>query len=399
MRGLEGPHGTSRRMRILFLAPQPFLEDRGTPLRARNVLRVLTEAGHHVDLLCYPFGRDLTLPGLRIFRCWKVPGIRRVGIGPTRAKLCQDIPFAWSMALRLWRRRYDVVHAVEEAGLFAALWPRRGARLVYQMDSYISEQLVYSGFATRGIPLALARWMEAKAMAVAALVIAVGPDHADEVRRRVGHERVLVLPDTAPEDVFQPDEAGARDWRERLGLARTPCVLYTGNFEPYQGVEILVQAAGILASAGLEFRAVLVGGRPEQVEALRQLAGAVGAGKTCVFVGARPAHEMRTWLTLADVLASPRCRGRNPPMKIYTYMQTGRPIVATRVPTHTQVLHDGIAFLAQPEPRDLARAIREALTDWNRAAQVGQNAKLEFERCYSFARFRDRILSAYSALA
>ncbi len=387
-------------MRVLFLAPQPFLRERGTPLRARNILATMTAAGHTVEMLCYPFGDDVEMPGLRILRSARVPGIRDVGIGPSAAKIVLDVPFALRALRMCARRGVDVIQAVEEAGLFAWVPARLLRRpFVYQMDSWITEQLVFSGFATRGPALALARWLERAAMRTAALVITVGPDHAAEVHRIAPRADVLVLPDTPGADRFVPDEAGAARWRERLALGRARCAVYTGNFEPYQGVELLVRAAAQLPPACADVRIVLVGGRPDQIRDLQALAREVGAAERCVFAGSQPPHEMTAVLTLADVLVSPRCRGRNPPMKIYTYMQAGRPIVATRVPTHTQVLDEEIALLADPDPAALAATLASAFADASRAARVAAAALERFEREYSPARFRERIVSALDRVA
>lgn len=387
-------------MRLLFLGPQPFFRERGTPLRARNILAALGQAGHETDILCYPFGEDITIPDARILRSARVPGIQDVGIGPSRAKLLLDIPYALRAIRLCLRRRYNAIQAVEEAGLFAWVPARWRARpLIYQMDSWISEQLVFSGFVTRGPALALARWLERAAMRTAVLVITVGPDHADEVRRLAPDARVLILPDTAPGDRFEPDEPGAARLRETLGIGAARCIVYTGNFEPYQGVDLLVRAAGHLAAARPDVRIVLAGGQPAQIAAMQALAATHGASAACVFAGARSPADMPAFLTLADALVSPRCRGRNPPMKIYGYMQTGRPLIATRVRTHTQVLTDATAFLADAEPLALARAMDAALSDPARAQQVAAAAEAEYEREYSVRRFRERLLGAIGDIA
>lgn len=387
-------------MRILFLAPQPFLRERGTPLRARNILAALTSAGHSVEMLCYPFGEDVAMAGLHIHRSSRVRGIQDVGIGPSMAKIVLDVPFAMRALRMCVAPRFDMIQAVEEAGLFAWFPARRLRRpFVYQMDSWITEQLVFSGFVRGGPALALARWLEQAAMRTASLVLTVGPDHADAVRRIAPHADVLVLPDTPPTDRFVPDEAGAAGWRRRLSLGTARCAVYTGNFEPYQGVELLVRAAAMLSASCRDVRIVLVGGRPEQIRELMTLAWQVGAADRCVFAGSQSPEEMTAFLTLAHVLVSPRCRGRNPPMKIYTYMQAGRPIVATRVPTHTQVLDDEIALLAEPEPAALAAALETALTDTERARARAAAALARFERDYSPARFRERVIRAMARVA
>ena len=59
----------------------------------------------------------------------------------------------------------------------------------------------------------------------------------------------------------------------------------------------------------------------------------------------------------------------NTPFKVYTYLASGKPLVATRLPTHTQLLDDSLAFLADPTPEGLAGAIRAVLADPGAAAR------------------------------
>ena len=67
-------------MRILMIAPEPFFEPRGTPFSEYHRIRALLELGHTVDLVTYPFGRDVSLPGLRVFHCAKPPMMTGIGI-------------------------------------------------------------------------------------------------------------------------------------------------------------------------------------------------------------------------------------------------------------------------------------------------------------------------------
>ena len=99
---------------------------------------------------------------------------------------------------------------------------------------------------------------------------------------------------------------------------------------------------------------MLAGGRPDQIEAARRQAAAAGIGPATIFAGQRPAEEIPAYLDAADVLVSPRSLGTNTPLKIYQYLRSGRPIVATRLLTHTQVLDDDVAFLTEATPEGFA---------------------------------------------
>ena len=103
-----------------------------------------------------------------------------------------------------------------------------------------------------------------------------------------------------------------------------------------------------------------------------------------VFAGERPASEIPDYLLTSDVVVSPRSRGTNTPLKIYQYLRSGRPIVATRLLTHTQVLDDQVAVLTAPTPRDFADGILAVIDDRARGRAIGERARRLAETKYSY---------------
>ncbi|HEX9726847.1 MAG TPA: hypothetical protein VGC53_21395, partial [Vicinamibacteria bacterium] len=104
-------------MRILMIAPEPFFQPRGTPFSEYYRARALTELGHEVDMVTYPIGEDVSIPGLRIFRTPTLPGVRNVPIGPSLTKIPLDGMIFASSVRRLMSERYDLLDCHEEAGL------------------------------------------------------------------------------------------------------------------------------------------------------------------------------------------------------------------------------------------------------------------------------------------
>ena len=100
-------------MHILMIAPEPFFEPRGTPFSEYHRIKALLALGHTVDLVTYPFGRDVDLPGLRVFRCLRPPLIRHVRIGPSWAKVALDAALAATALRRAMSTHYDAVHSHE----------------------------------------------------------------------------------------------------------------------------------------------------------------------------------------------------------------------------------------------------------------------------------------------
>src|SRR5262245_59682785 len=104
-----------------MIAPEPFFEPRGTPFSEYHRIRALVELGHSVDLVTYPFGRDVSLPGLRVFRCPRTPFVHDVRIGPSLAKIPLDITLAGTATRRALVERYDAVHSHEEGSFVGVL--------------------------------------------------------------------------------------------------------------------------------------------------------------------------------------------------------------------------------------------------------------------------------------
>ncbi len=143
---------------------------------------------------------------------------------------------------------------------------------------------------------------------------------------------------------------------------------------------------------------MLAGGRPEQIAAAGRRGGARAESPTSViFAGQRPAEEIPAYLDAADVLVSPRSTGTNTPLKIYQYLRSGRPIVATRLLTHTQVLDDRVAFLTAPTAEGFAAGILEAIADPDGARAVGARARQLAETKYSYESYlaRTRLACAH----
>ena len=387
-------------MHILMIAPEPFFEARGTPFSEYHRIRALLELGHTVDLVTYPFGRDVSLPGLRIVRCVRPPFVARVRIGPSFAKVPLDIALAVTATRQALRHRYDLVHSHEEGsaigvGLAALL---RVPHL-YDMHSSLPQQLSNFAFSRSRSLRALFTVLERFIIRRSRVIVVICP-HLQETVRAIDPGARTVLIENAPGAGDGPAHRSGQVVREELGLSpSTPTVLYTGTFEAYQGLDLLLAAARRVHAAHPDTRIVLVGGSADQVARLREEAKSVGLEECMLLVGERPAEEIPAYLEAADVLVSPRSKGTNTPLKIYQYLRAAKPIVATRLLTHTQVLTDEVAILTEPTAEAFAEGIVRALTDRALARRVGEQARTLAETRYSYDAYLDRTREACAALA
>jgi glycosyltransferase involved in cell wall biosynthesis len=394
-------------MRILVIAPQPFYQERGTPIATRLLVEALQAAGHGVDVLTYHVGEDPKLPGVRVFRAPAVPFVRDVPIGFSLRKVLCDIALLWRLFTLTRRNRYDVLHAVEEA-VFLSLLVRGiggrrgnvgslaglGCRVVYDMDSSLPEQLL-GKYGALHVLDGMLRRVERLAIARSDLVMAVCEDLAARARGYATATPVDVV-----EDVSLLGDAAATgdvdDLRRDLPDGEV-LALYVGNLEHYQGVDLMLDALTKLESPPLKF--VAIGGGPEAVAAYRKRAEELGITAQVTFLGARPVSQLGAYLAQADVLVSPRLLGNNTPMKLYSYLAAGKAVLATRIRSHTQVLSDDSALLVEPTAAAFARGLDALLRSPALREQLGGAARRLAATRYSVSHFRASVASAYRRLA
>ncbi len=387
-------------MHILMIAPEPFFEPRGTPFSEYHRIRALADLGHTVDLVTYPFGRDVALPGLRIFRAARPPLVHRVRIGPSMAKLPLDALLAVKAFAVARRGRYDLVHSHEEgAAIGIAVARRLGVPHLYDMHSSLPEQLANFRFSQSKLLTGLFRRLERRVVGRSRVVIVICR-HLEEVVQRIDPDARTVLIENAPGAGEARPIQGPNPVRAQLGLAPDePIVLYTGTFEAYQGLDLLFAAMRTALGRVPRAKLVMVGGHPDQVERARREAAQAGVAGSTMFTGERPSDEIPLYLDAADVLVSPRSRGKNTPLKIYQYLRAGRPIVATALLTHTQVLDSNVAILTEATPAAYGQGIAEAILNRELATAISRRARELADTKYTYEAYVEKTKRAIGLLA
>lgn len=351
-------------MKILMVVPQAFYSPRGTPLSAYHRTRDLKTLGHEVDILTYPVGDPPPDPDLRVFRSLGPHLAGRIKQGPSYRKIWFDFLMLVNLVWRLARGRYDLIYAHEEGAFIALLVaPFFGLPVVYDMHSSLPRQITEWDFSRSKLVVGFFRWVERFILRRSLAVVAISPGLAEAARRVAPDVRVVTIVNKFALD----GEAGPTDVatiREELGLTPgQPVVLYTGSFVKLQALDLLVKGIPAVAAKVPDVKFVLVGGRPAEIDELRRLGETVGAAAHLILLPERPQAEMPAFMAAASVLVSPRVRGINPPGKLFSYLNSGRPIVATDCEVHTQFLTPRCAILTAPDAESFALGVIQALTD------------------------------------
>lgn len=382
-------------MKILILAPHPFFQNRGTPIALRMLLETLSRAGHKLTVLVYAEGEDITIPGCKIIRIKKPPLVSNISPGFSWKKLVCDL-YLYRTAKRLLElESFDLIHAGEEAVFMA----RRLGRIhslpyVYDMDSSLPQQMCEKlSFLSPLLPF-LQRF-EKNGVTDSVGVLAVCSYLEDLARSYSSSPVVQRLEDITLLDKEVPEEKRKEtDLKLEQG---TVTYMYVGNLETYQGIDLLLGAFSLACLEIDNIRLVVIGGSKRAVRKYKQEAKKLGIpANRVIFTGPKPVDDLACYLTQADVLVSPRIKGYNTPMKIYSYLDSGRPVLATRLLTHTQVLDDSISWLVDADQSSMAVGISRLAEDEQLRKELAENAALRVSEEYTREAFDKKLTGFYS---
>ena len=86
-------------------------------------------------------------------------------------------------------------------------------------------------------------------------------------------------------------------------------------------------------------------------------------------------------------------------MKLYSYLHSGKALVATDLLTHTQVLNHRVSILAKPSPTAFSQGLLELINHPERRLELGRAGKILVEEEYSYTAFRKKLDDLYNGLA
>ena len=379
---------------ILILAPQPFFQNRGTPIAVRLLAEELARLGHEIHLLVFHEGEKIAIPGVTLHRIPALPGVSNIPPSLSAKKILCDLAMLFSAIKLMRRHHYHLVQAVEEAAFLAMILKLLfSVPYLYDMDSSLARQVVEKVPALKVLG-PLLRFCEKRAVIASCGVVAVCQALEEIALDCAPDKPVLRLEDIS---LLEASPAGDEDLRAKLGL-EGPLMLYVGNLERYQGIDLLLDSFHLATKCGSPGHLVLIGGSEASIDAYRRRTAELGLADRVHFCGPRPVALLGHYLAQADILLSPRITGNNTPMKLYSYLDSGKAVLATDLPTHTQVLSRDFACLASPSPESMATAMAELLGDPGRCAELGARGRQVARDNYSLAAYRLKLQGFYNTI-
>ncbi len=387
--------------KLLFLAPQPFFQERGTPIAVRLALTVLAKrGGDNIELLTYHEGESIEIPGVTIHRIWAPKWLRGLRPGISIKKLLCDVIFLFKtlqMAHAARSNQYQLIHAVEESVFIACIVKAiYGIPFIYDMDSSLAMQLTEKWTLLKPLQ-PIFDCFEKYAISQSKAVVPVC-DSLAAIAQKHGSKSTTTLYDISLLDKNSANSS-KEDLRATCGIPPdSEVVLYIGNLESYQGIDLLVESFAKIHHATPNAHLVIIGGTQKHIDLYKRRSHELGIQSQVHLIGPRPVSSLYEYLIQATVLVSPRTVGNNTPMKIYSYLHSNVPVLATNLPTHTQVLDSSVAMLAAPNTDAFGEALQALLTDSEKRADLATNAFARAEERYTYPVFEKKLNDLYNSL-
>ncbi len=183
---------------------------------------------------------------------------------------------------------------------------------------------------------------------------------------KISPEKIFYEPNAADLKAFSLS-ISAEDARKTLLLPSGKFVItYVGSLRTMgmeKGIDTVLKTASL--EKGEDSIFLFVGGNAEDVEFYKKKSAELGAGERTFFAGSVRHSDIPLYLRASDILLAPFPKGKHyeyfmSPMKIFEYMMSGRPIIATSLPSIREILNERNSFIISPDDdKELFRTIFE----------------------------------------
>ncbi|MEO0768256.1 MAG: glycosyltransferase [Cyanobacteria bacterium J06649_4] len=177
-----------------------------------------------------------------------------------------------------------------------------------------------------------------------------------------------------------------------------PLLMYVGNLESYQGIDLMLASFAKALPKAPSAHLIVIGGAAADIEKYRAQIKQQNTESNVHLIGPRPVGNLKHYLAQADIVLSPRTQGENTPMKLYSYLDSGKALLATNLVTHTQVCTNQIAMLANPNVEDFAEGILQLINHPELRSQLGIAARAFIEKEHTFEVLSRKLSSLYDWL-
>jgi len=353
-------------LKVAVVGACPYPVPQGSQIYLRDSALALRDLGHEPHLVVYGYGLGEDLSGLPLHRAAAIAGARKTVAGPSLLKPLLDCALVFTLRRVVREQGIDVVSAHNYEALAVAL--ASGTRpIVYYAHNALSDELPYY-FGGKPWAARLGRWADR-----------CFPKRADHIvaphARLKAHliecgcdaERISVIPPTVDVSAFNEADKNAE----------LPTVLYTGNLDTYQNLNLLFRAIEI-AHETIPTLSLTIATAARDTSNLPETSTQIV--RTDEFASLKQA------LGQDAIFACPRVSWSGYPIKLLNAMAAGLPIVCCESAAHPLTHDTNGIVVPDNDPEAFAEALVALAHNPARRAELGHRARETAAREHSLER-------------
>lgn len=298
---------------------------------------------------------------------------------------------------------YTICH--EYHGLFslgaALACFRRKTPYILTVDADLLLEFAVIGKPLKGLHALVATWVAKLNYKLANKIICVSKPAKQHFVRNwgVNPEKIVVIPNGVDIELFGRYHASDAV-RNQLGVGHDPTVMFVGGFQPWHGLDRLVECFALVLSELPNTKLLLVGDGPAR-SVLEQKCSELDITNSVIITGLVPHDQIPEMLAAADVVVAlyPRLPKEMwfSPLKLYEYMAAGKAIVASKGGQIVEVVqdnHNGL-LVEVGNIADFAQAITALLKNPAERKRLGKNAQQQAIEQHSWEQSIRRLEEIY----
>ena len=157
----------------------------------------------------------------------------------------------------------------------------------------------------------------------------------------------------------------------------TPLLTYCGSLSKSKGIDLIINSAKYINN--VEF--LIIGGLKVEVDHYKKIANDNGV-KNINFIGQVNYSDVPNLLNKSDILLLPssakniKSRNYTSAMKLFEYMSIGKPIIASNIPSNTEILENNLnCLLFEPDnPKSMVEKINTLINDKELNKKITKNS-------------------------
>jgi glycosyltransferase involved in cell wall biosynthesis/SAM-dependent methyltransferase len=396
-RASDGSAAT-RKMRIFVTVDGDLSKRTGQRTHVIQLCTELSRQGHEVCLFTHTAGgADEPVPF----------GWVRVRVLPLFHGISYQLSLLLFLLLRALVSRPTVIYARTLEYTFTPALVARLLRvpLILEVNAFVLDEMQANRPNVGMLKLRLASLLEAYRGRTADAIVVVTRGLKELLVRtyKLDERRVVVIPNGADTGLFARTDC--KQCKRALRLDDDAhYVCFVGTLHQWQGAEILVRAAAVVAASDGHARFLVVGDGPQRHD-LEGLARSLGVSSAVRFTGFVDLPEVAALVGASDICVAPFIPGSYEkigfsPIKIYEYMASARPVVASHVPGLEFLEQHNAGVLVRPaSPEALASGITRLLRDEALRQTMGDNGQRLVRDEFNWAAVAESVASVCHDIA